>query len=104
MEANASYFKFTVVRHPMDRLLSCYIDKLLNNNQTWIDENASKSLPYRLKQRARQLMVNNKRRAGGLNNVNNTPWKEGDNRDIMPTFEEFLEFVLSTRSFDGIIY
>lgn len=29
--ANSSYFKFMFVRHPMDRMLSCYIDKMIKS-------------------------------------------------------------------------
>jgi hypothetical protein len=61
----------------------------LNNAQyftdaaTWTVED---SFPYRVKQRARQLIKNK---------------TNDDNMMMMPTFEEFLEFVLSTQSFDG---
>jgi len=75
----------------MDRLLSCYIDKLLNNAQYFTDAatwTAEDSFPYRVKQRARQLIKNK---------------TNDDNMMMMPTFEEFLEFVLSTQSFDGIL-
>ncbi|KAI9563063.1 hypothetical protein GHT06_010520 [Daphnia sinensis] len=29
--ANETYFKFMFVRHPMDRMLSCYLDKMVNS-------------------------------------------------------------------------
>ncbi|KAK4026270.1 hypothetical protein OUZ56_015280 [Daphnia magna] len=29
--ANETYFKFMFVRHPMDRMLSCYLDKMINS-------------------------------------------------------------------------
>lgn len=32
LEANATYFKFMFVRHPMKRMLSCYIDKMIESN------------------------------------------------------------------------
>ena len=88
-EANASYFKFTVVRHPMDRLLSCYIDKLLNNRQYFAslqDDDQQQSFPYLVKQKARQLIVKN--------NLTHR----------IPTFQEFLEFVLASPSFEGICW
>ena len=51
--ANRTYFKFMFVRHPMDRMLSCYMDKMV--------ESAHNSLPpFRsyVKSRARSIIAN----------------------------------------------
>ncbi|XP_057367487.1 uncharacterized protein LOC130688523 [Daphnia carinata] len=51
--ANETYFKFMFVRHPMDRMLSCYLDKMVNSQHH--------SLPaFRVfvKNRANQIIKN----------------------------------------------
>ena len=32
------YYKFMVVRHPLDRLLSCYMDKIVGNNKEFLTQ------------------------------------------------------------------
>lgn len=116
--ANATYFKFTVVRHPMDRLLSCYVDKLLKNGQYYYNFSSadySESFPYRVKIRAREIMMNrvSTQQATDANItllLSSSSSTADDDLFVMPTFEEFLEFVLSThhyyawleQSFEGI--
>jgi hypothetical protein len=54
--ANQTFFKFMFVRHPMDRMLSCYLDKMV--------ESPHYSLPaFRnyVKNKARQVMVKRQR-------------------------------------------
>merc|ERR1712071_406514 len=73
--ANSSYFKFMFVRHPMERLLSCYLDKMVTSTH-W-------SLPaFRryVQHKASQIL--------GRPATGQTPTGT-------PTFQEFLEFVLS---------
>lgn len=111
--ANTSYFKFMFVRHPMRRILSCYIDKMnylkvaiikyarshtsrrllllepgkqydqevqqQTNTSTIIDDTSTEHSHFEL---------NGTERINGseINDANNT---------AIPTFEEFLEYVLS---------
>ena len=97
--ANASYFKFTIVRHPMDRLLSCYIDKLLSNKE---DVNNSMSFSYHVKKRGKQLAMQTSRQLQVVKDIKTIETKAAAATDrvqlneILPTFEDFLEFVLAT--------
>jgi hypothetical protein len=111
--ANATYFKFTVVRHPMDRLLSCYVDKLLNNGQYYYNFSSaaySESIPYRVKIRAREIMMKRVSSTQQATDAKATLLLSSSSTAdndlfVMPTFEEFLEFVLSTHhfyAFEGI--
>lgn len=87
--ANATYFKFMFVRHPMRRMLSCYMDKMVVKPYPqlvnfWAEiRNYTKKARYD-HQRARQQTIVFFSSTSSNNN------------DEVPTFEEFLEFVLST--------
>ena len=95
LEANGTFFKFMFVRHPMDRILSCYIDKILDPTQyLWLVH-----FRQSISKRGRQIIQ--KRQLGlglrasiiatlnGSNTLNSTA-------NVTVTFEEFLEYVLST--------
>lgn len=84
--ANNTFFKFMFVRHPMERMLSCYLDKMVTSPHS--------SLPaFRrfVKQKGAKLVKKHKRK-NDRNNKNNRMLATKE----QPTFEEFLEFVLST--------
>ncbi len=85
---NATYFKFMFVRHPMRRMLSCYMDKMVVKPYPqlvnfWAEiRNYTKSVRYQHQGARRQKSI---------------PLSTGFNsNNPIPTFEEFLEFVLST--------
>jgi len=102
-QANETYFKFLFVRHPMDRLLSCYLDKMVTSPH--------KSLPpYRRHIKLTAMKIMKKRQgsklalpslpklpAAGIHQ--NTTAKDS----VKPTFEEFLEFILNT-NLQGVGY
>ena len=95
-QANETYFKFLFVRHPMDRLLSCYLDKMVTSPH--------KSLPpYRRHIKLTAMKIMKKRQGSKLvlpslpklpaaSIHQNTTAKDS----VKPTFEEFLEFILNT--------
>ena len=71
------------VRHPMERILSCYLDKMVFSSH--------KSLPaFRrlVKQRGIQLL---RQRNSSNNQIANATVNNES-----PTFQEFLEYILST--------
>ena len=86
------------VRHPMDRMLSAYLDKMVS--VPWMNYFP----PYRncIKDRARKVMLN--RQSNTTVDLPNCTLEDAVrmaesfdiNKSAVPTFEEFLEFVLST--------
>lgn len=100
-EANETYFKFMFVRHPMDRLLSCYLDKMVNSDHVSLP-------PYRKYVQMMGRKIIRTRRAKQLatsNSLKSPLWNSPTLRrdQANPTFEEFLEFILNT-SLQGVGY
>ena len=118
--ANKTFFKFMFVRHPMQRMLSCYMDKMVKSNH-------EKLPPFRhyVRNKGRQIIqdrlvhqflrkyapevaqngsaISASRKllsidAGNGHNDSLGQQQEASSGmpNITPTFEEFLEFVLST--------
>ena len=111
LEANRTFFKFMFVRHPMKRMLSCYMDKMVKSEH--------KSLPpYRIfvKNKGRKIIQDRedaavlkreeipKQSTSITKNISNVTIdrqqvignQSSNATAIIPTFEEFLEFILST--------
>ncbi|KAI9563073.1 hypothetical protein GHT06_010530 [Daphnia sinensis] len=90
--ANQTYFKFMFVRHPMDRMLSCYLDKMVDSPHY--------SLPaFRsyVKRKARDIM--DKRR--GLHQRRRQPIYKPKVRKLLSAYEGTLS---SNRADSQIIY
>ena len=119
LEANGTFFNFMFVRHPMDRILSCYIDKILDPTQYLWLVHFRQSISKRGRQiiQKRQLGLSHnskmnltKKSSSTLNNLSGNlslidesiiATLNGSNTlnstaNVTVTFEEFLEYVLST--------
>ena len=59
--ANATYFKFVFVRHPMHRMLSCYVDKMINRRMNAGNKNSLRNGVHKTAQKIFQdrLMSSN---------------------------------------------
>lgn len=93
-EANETYFKFLFVRHPMDRLLSCYLDKMVQSDHVSLP-------PYRRYVQKTGRKIIRTRQAKKLRTF--TLSKSIKKEQANPTFEEFLEFILNT-NLEGVGY
>ena len=70
LEANSTYFKFMFVRHPMSRILSCYLDKMVEGDdpdlpefRNYVKERANQIIHKRnqMKSQARKRQTISKR-------------------------------------------
>jgi len=100
LHANNTYFKFMFVRHPMSRILSCYLDKMIND----ISDSELPQITIAIKKKANQIIPQRKHiksiGKGIARNISSQNDKNGSL--LVPTFEEFLETVLSL-ALKGII-
>jgi len=77
--ANQTYFKFIVVRNPLDRLVSCYRDKMVKNRTEMIGWRMNVFVHW-----------------DSLNGIYLTAkeMSRTNYSELTPTFEQFLEFIL----------
>ena len=114
--ANTSYFKFMFVRHPMRRILSCYIDKMnylkvaiikharSNNRRRLLLFEPEKRYDQEVKQQTNGSTLDGTPKPSyfelnGTGKVNGSI--DDANSTAIPTFEEFLEYVLSRTDMRG---
>ena len=112
MEANGTYFKFMFVRHPMDRMLSCYMEKMVKASHH------SSVIRYRksIRDKGRQIIQKRQSQLSQQQSNSSVDFKVANESsttltqsslpaaltndsiysNVTVTFEEFLEYVLST--------
>ncbi len=79
------YFTFTVVRHPLDRLLSAFRDKFLNQPCKWQSQHFTPLILKMMRPDRKYTESDLKLRGTGCIKV-------------YPTFYEFVEFVIRHKS------
>lgn len=86
-EAN-DFFKFMFVRHPVDRLLSCYFDKVL-------DVKSNPELTNFRKRVLKRAQASRKARKFNAGQTKTTLDSISELNQTLPTLDDFIEFILS---------
>ena len=92
------FFKFILVRHPLDRLYSCYRDKMITNKVgyegNWKDHRVTIApLPQHKSLQKFRATVKKRSR---LNGTDIDPTIVNQILEPKPTLEEFVRFILDT--------
>ena len=101
LHANNIYFKFMFVRHPMSRILSCYLDKMIND----ISDAELPQITIAIKKQANQIIPHRKHSKSIGKGIARKISSQNDKNGslLVPNFKEFILETVLALALKGII-